>query len=118
MKTVTLEVADRAQQDARMLAAMKSGRPQGVFIAFESVELLWRILSPKRWQILRALCGVGPVSLREAARRVGRDVKAVHTDVHALLAAGVLDKDAAGRVVFPYDAVRVDFTLQPQRMAA
>lgn len=39
----------------------------------------------------------GPVTLREAARRVGRDVRAVHSDVHMLLQAGVLRKDDEGR---------------------
>jgi hypothetical protein len=38
------------------------------------------------------------------------DVKAVHGDVHALLAAGVLRRTAGG-VAFPYDAVHVDFRL-------
>ena len=50
--------------------------------------------------------------MRAAARRVGRDVKAVHGDVHALLDAGILDKTEAGRIVFPYDAVRVKFMLR------
>ena len=36
---------------------------------------------------------------------------AVHGDVQALLTAGVLDRTDSGRVVFPYDAVHVDFTL-------
>jgi len=36
------------------------------------------------------------MSLREAARRTRRDVKAIHADVHALLQAGILDKDEAG----------------------
>ena len=38
-----------------------------------------------RSELLKALCGAGPVSIREAARRVHRDVKAVHGDVTALL---------------------------------
>lgn len=47
-----------------------------------------------------------PLSIREAARRVGRDVKAVHGDVTALLKEGVIDR--SGRlVVFPYDGVHV-----------
>ena len=46
-----------------------------------------------------------------AARRVGRDVKAVHGDVHALLKAGVLRRTAAGLIVFPYDAIHVDVML-------
>ena len=52
-----------------------------------------------------------PLSIREAARRVGRDVKAVHGDVTALLKEGVIDR--SGRlVVFPYDGVHVDFVLE------
>jgi predicted transcriptional regulator len=70
------------------------------------------VLTQKRWELLSALTGAGPVTLREAARRVGRDVKAVHGDVHALLKAGLLQKDEAGRIVFPFDAVRVQFVLQ------
>ena len=40
-----------------------------------------------------------------------RDVKAVHNDVTALLNAGVLDRVEDGRIVFPFDAVKVDFLL-------
>jgi predicted transcriptional regulator len=69
------------------------------------------VLAPNRLEILRAMCGSGPIALREIARRVGRDVKGVHTDVHALLAAGVVDRNEEG-FVFPFDAVRVDFTLR------
>ena len=47
-------------------------------IAFATPELLWKVLSAKRWELLKALCDAGPVSIREAARWVGRDVKAVH----------------------------------------
>jgi predicted transcriptional regulator len=42
-------------------------------------------MTVKRWELIRSLCGAGPVTIREAARRVDRDVKAVHGDVHALL---------------------------------
>jgi len=58
------------------------------------------------------LTGAGPVSIREAARRAGRDVKAVHRDVHALLNAGLLDKTADGKIMFPYDAIHVDFMVK------
>jgi len=49
------------------------------------------------------------MTIREAARRVGRDVKAVHGDVRAL---GVLRRTEKGLVVFPYEAVHVDVTLR------
>lgn len=54
--------------------------------------------------------GAGPLALREIARRVARDVRGVHTDVHSLLAAGLIERDEAGFRV-PYDAVHVDFIL-------
>ena len=52
------------------------------------------------------------MTLCGAARRVERDVKAVHSEVHALLAAGMLRKNADGRIEFPFDAVHVDFMLK------
>jgi len=109
MNTVTLSVASREDVTRRSLAAFE-GEAQGAHISFASAELLWKTLTRKRWELLRAMTGQGAMSIREAARRVGRDVKAVHADVHALLNAGVLDR-ADGGIEFPYDAVHVDFTL-------
>jgi predicted transcriptional regulator len=81
-------------------------------ISFASPELLWQVLTAKRWELLKALCGAGPVSIREAARRVNRDVKAVHGDVTALLSAGVLNRTDSGEIEFPFEAVKVEFLLQ------
>ena len=111
MRTVTLEVSSREETNRRLLRAFE-GRPQGVFISFDTPALLFKVLTQKRWELLAALTGAGPMTLREAARRVGRDVKAVHGDVHALLKAGILQKTAQGRIVFPFDAVRVNFMLK------
>ena len=36
--------------------------------------------------------------LREVARQVGRDVKAVHRDMSALASADLLDRDASGHM--------------------
>ena len=58
------------------------------------------------------MTGEEPLSIRELARRVDRDVKAVHGDVHALLDAGLLDRTESGLIEFPFDAIRVDFTLR------
>lgn len=56
-------------------------------------------------------CGAGEMRLRELARRLERDVKSVHRDVHALLETGLLEKTESGKIVCPFDKVRVDFTL-------
>lgn len=110
MKTVTLEVASREKLARRFRNAF-DGATQGSFIAFDSPELLFKIISGKRWELLKVLTGAGPLSIRETARRLGRDVKAVHGDVQALLQAGLLQKTEQGRIVFPFDAVHVDFML-------
>jgi len=39
-------------------------------------------------------------------------VHGVHTDLHALLVGGIIDRNQDGRFSFPYDAVHVDFTLK------
>ncbi|HEX7760795.1 MAG TPA: transcriptional regulator [Caulobacteraceae bacterium] len=109
MNTVTLSVASREDVTRRALGAFE-GQEQGAHISFASAELLWKTLTRKRWELLRAMTGQGAMSIREAARRVGRDVKAVHGDVQALINAGVLDRTEEG-VEFPYDAVHVDFML-------
>ena len=109
MNIVTLGVASLEDVKRRTAAAFR-GEPQGEFISFISADLLWRVLTAKRWEILQAMTGQGEMAIREIARRVGRDVKAVHGDVQGLLKAGVIERGVRG-VVFPYDAVHVDFTL-------
>ena len=113
MKTVTLDVRTPADSMEDFVQTWNSGKPQkAARIGFATPELLWQVLTAKRWELLKALCGAGPVSIREAARRVGRDVKAVHGDVMALLNAGVLDRTEAGSIEFPFEAVKVEFLLQ------
>ena len=113
MKTVILDV--RSPEDAAQdfVRAWKSGKPQkSARISFGSPELLWKVLTAKRWEILKAMCGAGPVTVREVARRVNRDIKSVHADLVALLNAGVLERNDSGQVVFPYESVKVEFMLQ------
>lgn len=113
MKTVTLEVRSTRESMAGFAKAWRAGKPErSARISFASPELLWKVLTAKRWELLKALCGAGPVSIREAARRVDRDVKAVHGDVTALLNAGVLDRVDGKGIVFPYDAIKVEFLLE------
>ena len=109
MTTVTLSVLSREALTQTALGAF-DGEAQDARISFASPELLWKTLTQKRWELLQAMTGQGPMSIREAARRVRRDVKAVHGDVRALVHAGVLDQTSVG-VEFPYDAIHVDFTL-------
>ncbi|TQE99411.1 MAG: transcriptional regulator [Spiribacter salinus] len=117
MTTVTLCVASQEEVTNRALSAFK-GQDQGVSISFASVDLLWQIMTRKRWELLHAMTGQGAISIREVARRLGRDVKSVHRDAHALLDAGILQRSEDGGIVFPFEAVHVDFTLVPSDQPA
>jgi predicted transcriptional regulator len=109
MKTVTISVASINDTRKRFVTAFK-GKPQGAHITFPNVEMLWKVLAPNRLALVQALAGAGVVSIREAARLVKRDVRAVHADVTLLINAGTLSRSDGG-IEFPYDTVKVEFML-------
>jgi predicted transcriptional regulator len=111
MTTVTIGVSNLDTMFGRAKAAFQ-GVAQGEHISFETVEDLWKTLTPRRWALIRAMAGKGLMSTRAAGRLIGQDIKTVHADVQALLRAGILEKDAAGRIRFPYDAIHVDFMIE------
>jgi predicted transcriptional regulator len=49
-----------------------SGKRRGAHISFASADLLWKVLTAKRWELLKAMAGRGAMTLREAARRADR----------------------------------------------
>lgn len=113
MKTVTLDVRQPADAMKDFAQAWKTGKPQKTaHISFASPELLWRVLTEKRWELLKLLCGAGPLAIRELARRARRDVKAVHGDITVLLNAGIIERTENGHIVFPFEAVKVEFLLR------
>lgn len=112
MKTVTIDIRPMADTLGDFTQTWKSGKSSAPRISFVSPELLFKVLSGKRWELLNTMTGAGAMSTREAARRVERDVKAVHGDVTALLNAGLLSKTDDGMIVFPFDAIHVDFMLK------
>lgn len=113
MKTLVLDVRSLSQTLAEVADAVEREIPQSdARFSFATPELLWKTLTANRWGLLRALTGAGPVGVRELARRVGRDVKAVHADAQALVLAGLVEKSSDGKLHFPYDAIHVDFLLK------
>ena len=112
MNTLTIDARSLTDSLAEAALAMETGQAQGAHYSLSSPQALMRTLGGKRFDLIQALGGAGPVTIREAARRVGRDVKAVHGDVQTLLACGVLDKTDDGKIEFPFDAVHVDFMLK------
>ena len=111
MRTVHIGVTGRDDFKRSARAAFR-GEVQGEHIGFTSIERMHQVLTPNRWQMLQAMMGREPTGIRELARKLDRDVKQVHTDVTALMNAGVIDRTETGAVVFPYDEIRVNFTVK------
>lgn len=109
MKTIVFEVMGTAAATARAKAGKSARYARHTF---DSVESMARILTPTRWAIVRALAGAEPMGVRELSRRVGRDVKGIHTDAHALLEADVIQRTDDGKFSFPFSRVKVLFELR------
>lgn len=112
MRTVILDIRPLSDALSDFAGAWRTGKSSVARISFASPALRFRLMTGRRWEPLEALTGAGPLTIRGAARRVGRDVKAVHGDVRALLDAGILRRTADKKIVFPFDELRVDFVLK------
>lgn len=104
----TMTMAAHAMKNA---AAQASPRSE-CSLSFPSWETMHRVLTPKRLEIVKTMTGQGAMAMREVARRVGRDFKAVHADIETLLSSGVIDKVDGGGVVFPYDRIHFEFEIE------
>lgn len=112
MKTVWFEVMDPDKAMERMVREAETATYAGrARVTFRSAESMARVLTPTRWSVVQTLTGAGPTGVRELARRLERDVKGVHTDVTALVTAGIVDRTEDGKYLFPFDQVKVRFDL-------
>ena len=92
---------------------------QGEVLNFETAGGFFGKLTERRWDLVHALQGQGPMSVRELARRVARDVRRVHDDVEVLAGLGLVERTDAGGVECPFEAVHIDMRLTaPQSLAA
>ena len=113
MTTLHVRVETMEEFGAAPTQAMEdlaAGRPREPFfgISFNSYDDMYALLSPSRLAVIRVLAGQGALSIREVARRLGRDVQAVHRDVTRLIKAGVVDRSETG-VSFPHDEIDFSF---------
>jgi predicted transcriptional regulator len=111
MRTVTIEVSSIRKSLGRFRRAVKTSAEQGEFVSFENLDTLLKTLTSKRWELLRALQGREPMSIRALARELGRYVKNVHTDIQALVEIGLIEK-AGRRIRVPFDEIRTEFVVR------
>ena len=118
MNTLIIGNQPPDERTQAILRALNGRTPDSAArLDFDRLDDAWRLLSDERRTIMEAMAGAGPLAIREIARRVGRDVRAVHSDIRILLCAGVIDRIADGRVVLPYDTTRFEFTFTARRAA-
>ena len=111
-RTLELRIGDARDALDRFEAAWNrrtEGRSPLHILTIRDLALLLRTLTPARWELLDRLREVGPLSIYQLAKRLGRDYKNVHTDVTRLVQIGLVDKSADGRVSVPWDVVRAEF---------
>jgi predicted transcriptional regulator len=113
MNTLNVRISDLAEVKSRFITAGKRAlegkvSPAEPSLNFASYDDMHRVFAPSRLAIVKALAGQGALSIREVARRVGRDIQAVHRDVTTLINSGVIDKSDQG-IIFPYDRIHFDF---------
>lgn len=90
--------------------AWQSDEYSGEYLMFESSTALFKTISPKRWELMRQLQGMGKTSQRELSRQLGRDVHRIRDDVKILIGLGIIEQDDEG-IHIPYYSIRTDFTL-------
>lgn len=101
------DIRSRVALAAKLASEGKPVHAQPV-LNFSTYEDMHRVLAPSRLAIVKVLAGQGALSIREIARRAGRDVQAVHRDVMTLINAGVVDRTDAG-IEFPYQNIHFEF---------
>lgn len=101
----------------RFKQAWETGKYQGEFFDFESPMALFRVLTPKRWQLLETLQAQGPMGVRALARVLERDVRRVHDDTQALIKLGLVEKDEQGKLAVPFAQIHADFVLSKNEAA-
>ena len=102
---------------SRFIEAWETGQYQGEVLDFETPAALFRMLTPKRWDMLETLQAKGPMGVRELARALERDVRRVHDDVQILIEAGLIEKDEQGKLVVPFAEIHTDFVLSKHEAA-
>lgn len=109
-RKVIIQVESIEAGAERFETAWRTGKPQGEFITFETLETMLKTLTTRRWELVSVLQRHGPMGIRELARRLGRDVKNVHTDIQVLKSIGLIEDHEDG-VCVPYDEIEAHLRL-------
>jgi len=116
MRTATIRIrkASDSLEAVRVgfLSAWNKGKYAGEHFDFESPAALFRVLTPKRWDLIECLQKTGPLGVRALARALGRDVKRVHDDASTMIEVGMVEKTSDGKLTVPFGEIRAGFVMK------
>lgn len=90
--------------------AQNGERVRETHLSFEDLGGLVSVLTPRRFDLLRAVHAHPAKDVRSLSLALARDYKNVHADVTALVGAGLLVRDEQG-VYTPYDVISAEVRL-------
>ncbi|HVA82241.1 MAG TPA: MarR family transcriptional regulator [Candidatus Binataceae bacterium] len=70
-----------------------------------------KTLTPRRFEVLKIVHEIGPVSVRALAVRMKRDYKNVHHDLKVLERVGLVMRSPDGRLTAPWKKIIAEFSL-------
>jgi predicted transcriptional regulator len=112
MRTLTIQIEDLEAGLQRFRQAWETGKPQGEFVTFESIEGLQRALTPRRWELIRVLQAEGPMTSQFLAQRLGRRHESVRGDVARLKELDIVEDTETGGLWVPYDEIRAELVMR------
>jgi len=89
-------------------------------INFQNPSDLRALLTDRRVELLRNIMAERPDSIRQLAKRLDRDVKAVHTDLQVLAEYDIVHFEQAGRAkrpFVPYESIEVSLKISTSNPA-
>ena len=83
-------------------------------IFFKDERALFKVLTPKRCELLRYVHDHGKTAILALAKQLKRDYRNVYQDVKELSQAGLMVKDIAGEYFVPWNAIVTEISLSSQ----
>ena len=80
-------------------------------VYFESAEVLSRVLTRQRLNLLKVLHAHGALNVRALAALLQRDYKNVFEDVKILEEAGLIVRDSKKHILAPYEKLTIELPL-------
>ena len=80
-------------------------------VYFESAEVLSKVVTRQRHNLLKVLHANGPLTIRALATLLQRDYKNVHQDVKILEESGMIERDSKNHVLAPYEKLTIELPL-------